>query len=164
MKRRISFFLIGLLSSFAWASAIAQTTINGYINGAEYCFQSEPNDLCGGDYAGFAGVFSGTINGNETIAFFDAKVTHQELNYTKPPFVTLVTGGEWSLYNFHTTIKGTVATQGGTLKYHKNNNTFTVDLTGSITEGGTGTVRFDGTLNHNDLPPTITGQFRTTTK
>jgi hypothetical protein len=51
----------------------------------------------------------------------------------------------------------------GTLKYHKNSNTFTVNLTGPITDGGTGTVIFDGTLNHNTLPtPTITGKFRTT--
>ena len=80
MKRRISFFLIGLLSSFAWASAIAQTTINGYINGAEYCFQSFEYDLCDGDYAGFSGSFTGTINGNDTIALFNAKVFHEDLN------------------------------------------------------------------------------------
>ena len=48
---------------------------------------------------------------------------------------------------------------GGTLKYHKNNNTFTVDLTLPI-EGSSSTAMFDGTLNHNVFPPTATGRLR----
>ena len=154
MNPRVSFFLIGCLSSFVWASAAAQTAINGHINGVEYCFQSIPG--CG--QAEFIGTFTGTINGNDTTAVFIAKVSHADLNYTSPPYVTAVTGGEWSLYNLDTTIKGTVA-NGGTLKYHKNNNTFTVDLTLPI-EGGSSTAMFDGTLNHNVFPPTVTGRLR----
>lgn len=91
MKRLVSVSLIGLLFCVAWASAVAQTAINGYINGVEYCFQSIPE--CG--QAEFIGTFTGTINGNDTTAVFIAKVNHEYLNYTTPPYVTAVTGGEW---------------------------------------------------------------------
>ena len=46
------------------------------------------------------------------------------------------------------------------VKYHKNNNTFIVDLTLPITEGGSGAAMFDGTLNHNVFPPMVTGRLR----
>lgn len=153
MNPRVSFFLIGLLSYVAWASAVAQTTaLNGHINGIEFCFQSVPE--CG--YAGFVGTFTGKVNGNDTTAVFTARVNHAvPLNETNRG-VTAVTEGEWSLITPNTTIKGTV--KGGTLTFHQNN-TFAVDLTLPI-EGSSSTAMFDGTLNHNVFPPTVTGRLR----
>ena len=82
-------------------------------------------------------------------------VTHDELVETNQGVTTVDEGGEWALIFPDTAIKGTVGA-GGTLKFRQNN-TFVVDLTLPITEGGSGTAMFDGTLNHNVFPPTATG-------
>lgn len=153
MKRLVSVSLIGLLSCVAWTSAVAQTTsINGHINGIESCFQF----VCG--YAEFVGTFTGKVNGNDTTGVFRARVTHDELVETNQGVTTVDEGGEWALILPDTAIKGTVGA-GGTLRFRQNN-TFAVDLTLPITEGGSGTAMFDGTLNHNVFPPTATGRLR----
>jgi hypothetical protein len=155
MNRRVTLFLIGLLCWIASATAQAQTTaINGHINGIEVCAQSL--EICGG-YASFVGTFVGKINGNDSTAAWAVRVTHDPLNETKQG-VTLVTSGSWILVlDAKTAIAGTVA-PGGTLTFRPNN-TFAVDLTLPITQGGTGTANFDGTLNHNVIPPPITGRL-----
>lgn len=153
MKRLVSVSLIGLLSCVAWTSAVAQTTsINGHINGIESCFQF----VCG--YAEFVGTFTGKVNGNDTTGVFRARVTHDELVETNQGVTMVDEGGEWALILPDTAIKGTVGA-GGTLRFRQNN-TFAVDLTLPITEGGSGTAMFDGTLNHNVFPPTATGRLR----
>jgi hypothetical protein len=155
MNRRITLFLIGLLYCIASGTAAAQTAINGHINGIEVCAQSL--EFCGG-YASFVGTFVGKINGNDTTAAWAVRVTHDPLNETNQG-VTLVTSGNWILVlGANNAIAGTVA-PGGTLTFRPNN-TFAVDLTLPITEGGTGTANFDGTLNHNVIPPPITGRLR----
>jgi hypothetical protein len=155
--RRASLFLVGLLCWIASASAVAQTTeINGHINGFEVCAQSLPEELCFG-YASFVGTFVGKINGNDTTAAFVVRVKHEPLVYENQG-VTHVTEGDWAIIlNQSTAIVGTVA-PGGTLTF-RNNNTFAVDLTLPIT--GNGTAYFDGTLNHNIVPPPVTGRVFT---
>ena len=156
MSRPVRFFLMGLLCWVASTTAVAQTTaINGHINGIEVCAQSI--EICGG-YASFVGTFVGKINGNDTTAAFASRVKHENLNETKQG-ITLVREGDWLLaLDANTAIGGTVA-PGGTLTFRPNN-TFAIDLTLPITLGGSGTAIFDGTLNHNVFPPTVTGRFR----
>ncbi|HEU4498888.1 MAG TPA: hypothetical protein VFR60_06090 [Sphingomicrobium sp.] len=153
MNRHVSLFLMGVLCCISSASAVAQTTaINGHINGIEVCAQSL--EICRG-YASFVGTFVGKINGNDTTAAFAVRVKHESLNETNQG-VTMVMDGDWMIVlDANTAITGTVA--GGTLTFRPNN-TFAVDLTLPITQGGTAT--FDGTLNHNVFPPTITGRLR----
>jgi hypothetical protein len=155
MTRRISLCLWGLLWLIASATAIAQTTpaINGRINGIEFCWQ----DVCG--YAWFGGTFIGKVGdlGNTSGAWV-VRVTHESLNETNRG-VTSVTGGDWMLnVGGGVSISGTID-PGGTLTYRAGNNTFDVDLTLTITQGGSGKVEFDGTLNHNFIPPPITGRL-----
>jgi hypothetical protein len=154
---RVSLFLMGLLFCIASATAVAQTTaINGHINGIELCAQSLW--FCEG-YAVFAGTFTGKVNGNDTTAAFTVRVKHDPLNETKQG-VTSVNEGAWILvFNANTAIAGTVD-PGGTLTFRPNN-TFAVDLTLTIKEGGSGKANFDGTLNHNVFPPPITGRLHT---
>lgn len=156
MARRMSLYLWGFLYFIASATAIAQTTptINGRVTGIELCSQS----LCG--YAWFAGTFVGKVGDlGDTTAAWAVRVTHDSLNQANKG-VTSVTGGDWILVlNGDVSISGTID-PGGTLTYRAGNNTFDVDLTLTISQGGSGKVSFDGTLNHSVFPPPITGKMR----
>jgi hypothetical protein len=155
MTRRMTLYLLGFLYLIASATAVAQTTptINGRVNGIEFCAQS----LCG--YAWFAGTFIGKVGdlGNNTAAWV-VRVTHDSLDQTNKG-VTLVTGGDWMLVlSGDVSVSGTID-PGGTLTYRAGNNTFDVDLALTITQGGSGKLNFDGTLNHSVFPPPITGRM-----
>jgi hypothetical protein len=154
--RRVS-LLMGLVCFIASATAIAQTPdINGRIYGIEFCAQSA--SICDSK-AQFVGTFIGKVGElRDTSAAWYVAVTHESpLNETNNG-TTKVTGGYFSLVlKGDVSISGTID-PGGTLTYHAGNNTFDVDLTLTITQGGKAKV--DVTLNHGVFPPTVTGRMR----
>jgi hypothetical protein len=154
MTQRLSLFLLALVCSIASAAAIAasQPVISGSINGFEIC----PESVCGKAY--FAGRFAGQVgNFRNTSGSFSVALTHDSLNETDGA-TTLITGGEWLIVikQGNRAFSGAVQ-PGGTLIYHSESNTFDVALTLLLTQGGSGTVSFQGTLDHNDFPPSIVG-------
>jgi hypothetical protein len=159
MTRHLSLFFLGLLCITASATAVAasQPVINGTINGFEVCPQSVP--VCGGK-AWFVGKFAGQVGKfRHTTGSFSVAITHDTLNQ-QDEGITQITGGDWLIVikQGNQAISGTVQS-GGSLTYHAASNTFDVALTLVITQGGSGTVSFQGTLDHNDFPPTITGML-----
>ena len=160
MNQRVSFFLIGLLSSVVWTSAVAQTTpdINGRINGFEYCFQSL-GDAC--DYkAKFTGTFIGKVGKfRDTAAVWNIELKHGDLNYEDGGQTPIFQqDGVWKLILSNSVvISGTI--DGGTLTYLAGSNSFDVKMTLTATQGG-GKVNVDALLNHNVFPPTATGRMR----
>lgn len=134
------------------AMAASTPTLTGSVSGTELC----PQFVCGS--AIFAGSFKGTVNGKSTSGSFWTGV-----NYLSPlPSVTSastpITGGTWLIWTTRGTFAGNVAATGGTITAN-GNNTFTVSATLDFTEGGSGSVGFDGTLKHNVFPPTIVGKI-----
>jgi hypothetical protein len=160
MNRRVGLFLLGVLCCVASLTAVAQSApvVVGTVNGTEWCLQEWP--WCG-DRAWFAGKFVGQVgNFKHTSGAFTAGVHHDSLNTSQEGAPTNITEGVWYLVikQGNNTVAGTVA--GGTLTYHTNN-TFDIVLTMNVTQSSigtaSGTAYFKGTLDHNDLPPTVIG-------
>jgi hypothetical protein len=141
--------LLCLIASTSVAAASPQPLV-GTIDGVEICPQSFP--LCSNG-ALFTGGFTGKINGKRTRGAFLVQVSHAPLQ-TQLGAVTAVTGGSWIIRTKKGDLAGTIV--GGNLTANTDN-TFDVVLTLQITEGGSGTATFAGVLDHNELPPTITG-------
>ena len=122
--------------------------LKGSVSGTELC----PQFVCGS--AIFAGSFKGTVNGNSTSGSFWTGV-----NYASPlpsaGKTTTITGGTWLIWTTRGTFAGNIRS-GGTITANANN-TFTVSAILDFTEGGSGSVGFVGSLNHNVFPPTIVG-------
>jgi hypothetical protein len=160
MSRPVSLFLSGLLWVMASASALAasQPPITGTIQGHEVCPQFI--QFCGGK-AWFAGKFIGQVgNVGHVTGSFLVGVSHDSLNQTDGA-VTQITGGEWVIVIKQNTqeISGTVQ-PGGTLTYRAGSNAFDVALTLVLSPSdGSGTVTFQGMLDHNPFPPEIIGML-----
>jgi hypothetical protein len=159
MSRPVSLFLSGLLWVMASTSALAasQPPIAGTIQGHEVCPQFIA--FCGGK-AWFAGKFIGQV-GNVGIVTgsFLVGVSHDSLKQ-KEGEVTQITEGEWVIVisQNRQEISGTVQ-PGGTLTY-AGSNAFAVALTLVISPNdGSGTVGFQGMLDHNPFPPEIIGML-----
>jgi hypothetical protein len=160
MSRPVSLFLSGLLWVMASTSALAasQPPIAGTIQGHEVCPQFIA--FCGGK-AWFAGKFIGQVGtvGIVTGSFL-VGVSHDSLNQTDGA-VTHITGGEWVIVIKQNTqeISGTVQ-PGGTLTYRAGSNAFDVALTLVLSPNdGSGTVTFQGILDHNPFPPEVIGML-----
>jgi hypothetical protein len=154
-------FLSVLLWVMASASALAasQPPITGIIQGHEVCPQFI--QFCGGK-AWFAGKFIGQVgNVGHVTGSFLVGVSHDSLNTNATPTPTQITGGEWVIVikqNTHE-ISGTVQ-PGGTLTYRAGSNAFDVALTLVLSPSdGSGTVTFQGMLDHNPFPPEIIGML-----
>jgi hypothetical protein len=132
-------------------AASPQPTGTGTIDGVEICPQSF--SICSNG-ALFAGSFTGTVSGKHTRGSFLVQASHASPLQTQPGAVTAVNGGSWIIRTRKGDLAGTIT--GGTLTATEDN-TFLVALTMQITEGGSGTRTFTGVLDHNELPPTITG-------
>ena len=116
--------------------------------GIELCQQS----VCGS--AIFVGILSGEVAGVQTsLGTFSVAVTHQDLPTQENP-QSAITGGVFELRAGTRTVRGIVL--GGTLTYFPNN-TFGVEML-LVTRNGS-LMEFQGLLNHNDFPPTISGHI-----
>ena len=131
------------------AMATSTPSLTGQISGIELC----PESICGS--ADFAGSFLGTVNNKPTAGSFWTAVNHQSpLPSTQGQSVS-ITGGTWFIWTKRGIFSGTID-PGGTITAN-GNSTFAVSATLHLTSGGSGSVTFDGILNHNVFPPTIIG-------
>lgn len=150
-KRVLAFAALTMLllvASQAMAASVPKLT--GSVSGTELC----PQFICGS--AIFAGSFKGKVNGKATIGSFWTGVNYQEpLPSGTSHDSTPITGGTWLIWTTRGTFSGNIE-YGGTITAN-GDNTFDVSAVLDLTGGGTGSVNFDGTLNHNVFPPTIVG-------
>jgi hypothetical protein len=130
----------------AQAASIPVINVNTF--GIELC----PQSICGA--AIFTGLLHGQVGGNDrALGTFTAALTHEPL--PEAGETANLTGGVFEFRVGLRRIRGIVL-PGGTL-LNNGNNTFTVSATLYITNGGSGTLHFEGVLNHNTFPPTIVG-------
>jgi hypothetical protein len=142
--------------SLAPAPLFAQSSpvVAGDVDGVEVA----PQFLVGA--AVFVGEFHGQVGSktNASGAFYVA-ANHEDLP-DEEGGVAAITGGKWYLLAGFRFLRGTLA--GGTIT-NIGDNQFAVVVTLNLTGGGTGTIYFDGVLDHNPLfefppgPPTLVG-------
>lgn len=138
--------VLALMVGVTPARAASTPVINVMTYGVELCQQS----VCGA--AIFTGVLYGRVGNRPAVGTFVVAVTHEDL---PPPSETAaITGGSFELAIGLQRIKGVVSD--GTL-LNNGDNTFTVDATLTIVSGGSGTLHYQGLLNHNVFPPTVIG-------
>ena len=154
--RRVS-LLVGLLCLIASMSLAAAPPspkpVEGTIAGVEVC----PQEWCTNG-ALFSGVYTGKVYGRHTSGVVLVQVSHEPLGAQ-----TFVKGGSWIIRTKRGEFQGTIDS-GGTITANSSPaNTFTVALTLKITEGltegGSDKAAFSGFLDHNEFPPTITGDL-----
>lgn len=153
MKRRVSGFVGLVLLTIATTSLIAASipSITGRISGVELC----PQSVCG--EAVFSGSFSGRVDHAPTYGVFWVGATWSGDLSTTVGGTTDITGGTWMINTQEGIFSGTIE-NGGVLTYIGHNK-YDVNLTMDVASGGTGTLTFDGVLDHNPFPPTITGKI-----
>jgi hypothetical protein len=137
-----------ILAGAVSARADSTPPIAGQVFGIELC----PQSFCG--EATFAAFFIGQVGiQRRALGAIVVSVHHQDL--PDPGDTSAITDGEFvlraNLRQFHGTVVGTLLNNG--------NNTFTVDATLTLDQGGTGDMNFLGILDHNVLPPTIIGMI-----
>jgi hypothetical protein len=116
--------------------------------GIELC----PQSICGA--AIFVGLLHGDVGANpHALGTFSVAITHEPL--PEPDHAAPLTGGVFEFRVGLRRIRGVVA--GGVL-FNNGDNTFSVRAVLAILSGGTGTVTFEGLLDHNVFPPTIAGR------
>jgi hypothetical protein len=130
------------------AMAASTPSVTGHIKGRELC----PESVCGA--AVFAGAFVGLVNGKLAAGSFWGAVQH-DLPLPTPGNSVSITGGTWLIWTNRGSFSGTVE-DNGTITAH-DDNTFDISMTLDLTGGGSGTVTFSGTLDHNVFPPSIVG-------
>jgi len=141
--------LLILAAQPVWAQS--NPTFNVTTYGLELCAQ----DTCGA--AIFAGVLVGKVGGNPAAGTFVVAVTHDPL--PAPGHVAALTGGSFEFRVGLRRIRGVVEA-GGTL-YNTGQNTFVVHAPLKITSGGSGSLVYEGLLDHNVFPPTVVGKVVT---
>lgn len=129
---------------------VGPANIQGQVNGSELC----PKSICG--LASFAGQFAGSVNGANASGRFRISVDYNFLPVS-PSDDGTITGGSWSLGTNHGNFSGTV--ESGGILHANGDNTFNVYGTLDVTSRGGGTIAFNGTLDHNNFPPTVTGDL-----
>jgi hypothetical protein len=152
MKRALcmlTFVLIlGLGSNIAHAATNPAIAGNG--SGLEFC----PQFICG--VAIFAGGFHGQIGSNFSAnGIVSTALTHGDLP-TDVGASTPIYSGVWQLQTLLRRFDGVVL--GGSITYIGDNR-FHVQIALLVTSGGSGTLKFDGILDHNPLIPTFGGSF-----
>ena len=129
--------------------AVSTPFVQGGVSGIELC----PQDWCG--VAIFAGIFRGQVgNNSNAFGFMIVAVKHEPLP-PDPGGVAAITGGAWELTLGFKRIRGGA---GGFL-VNNGNNTYTVHTALPIAPGSgfSGSLSFDGTLDHTVFPPAIYG-------
>ena len=152
MKRALAplLFVVSIAGA-APAQAAAIPVINAAAFGIELC----PQSICGS--AIFVGVINGQVGTNPyATGTFAVSVIHEDL--PAPGLQSAITGGVFDIRVGLRRIRGVVA--GGSLT-NSGDGTFAVAMTLVATDGSL--LTFQGTLNHNVFPPTITGTIRSGT-
>ncbi len=153
MKRAICIFAFSLILACGSTSAYAATnpTISGNVSGLELC----PQFICGA--AIFAGGFHGRIGAFPNASgIVVAAMNHGTLPTEIGDSTPIYLGGVWQLQTLLRSFKGIVL--GGQITYIGGNR-FHVTATLYLSSGGSGTLLFDGILDHNPLIPTFAGTF-----
>ena len=149
-KRTISILSVGLILLLVTPTAFASSpAIQGGVFGIELC----PQFICGA--AIFSGTFVGRLGTNfNTVGNITAAMTHEEL--PTGGGCSLIKGGLWEIKTFLRKVQGGV--QYGGLICDNQDGTFAIHATLVPTSSGySGSVAFEGTLNHNTLIPTFSG-------
>jgi hypothetical protein len=132
-------------------AAVSTPVIEGNLTGTELC----PQSWCGA--AWFWASFSGEVGHAHTRGVALAGITYDFL--PSEGQTGTITGGTWSLQTWRGSFSGNVR-PGGTLT-NNGDNTYSVEMTMLLQDGGTGELAFIGLLDHRPLdeglPPTITG-------
>jgi hypothetical protein len=147
--RSSAFVLVLLLTgSIVHASS---PLIQGRVSGVELC----PQTVC--EAAIFTGVFQGRIGLNPfAVGSVTVAIKHQPL--PEPGHTSAITGGQRELQTLFRRYSGDVDRSTGTIR-NNGDLTFHVFAVLVLTDGGSGAVRFDGTLHHDVFPPTVDGIF-----
>ena len=144
---RVSVLILAVGLSSVTVRASSTPFIQGLVSGIELC----PQSLCGA--AVFTGFFKGRVGFNPwAIGTMTVAVQHGELPFVEDVCTPLGPGG-WVLSAGFRKFEGGTT---GELCYN-GDNTWNIDVTMVITSGGSGTLNFDGTLDHNVFPPTVKG-------
>jgi hypothetical protein len=149
MKRTLrALVLIGVLGvSTVPVQASSTPVIAGFVSMIELC----PQDWCGA--AIFWGAYVGRIGLNPfAVGKIAVAVNHGPLP-VETGECTPIPYGQWTLQTGFRQFRGTAQ---GELCYN-GDNTFAIAASMTLTEGGTGTMAYQGTLDHNVFPPTNRG-------
>ena len=148
MKTALRCFVIAaIVMTSVTVRASSVPFVQGQVSGIELC----PQSICG--VALFAGGFKGRIGFNPfALGTVAVAVHHGELPRIKDA-CTPIDSGTWVLWYGFRKIEGVTS---GQLCYN-GDNTFEINVGMLMTSGGTGTLAFHGTLDHNVFPPTIKG-------
>jgi hypothetical protein len=151
MRRRFPLLVLILVLSVGLAPihAASRPAIDGDVSGVELCQQA----TCGA--AIFIGLYVGRVGLNPyAVGIMTVAVTHDDLPATGE--IAAITGGVWRLRLLSgRTFTGVVT--GGALANPRGDDTFDVRTELLVTDGGVGTLGFDGVLSHTTFPPTIGG-------
>jgi hypothetical protein len=150
MIKRSAYVVVTIIFLLTAQKGVAsQPIVTGHLEGVELCAQFQ----CG--FAVFVGLFKGEVNKQRGKGGFLVRVNHESLP-APGQAPAAITGGEWDLrvgVNLFQgdVVKGTIVNNG--------NNTFTLNLTLQVTDGGSGEIIFTGILDHSDFPPTVEGDL-----
>ena len=141
-----------LLVGAAPVRADSVPAISGLVSGIELCEQ----DVCGA--AVFVGLFVGQFGLNPyAIGTVGVAVKHDELPVNDS---SAITGGVWRLRLLSgRTVTGKINSGLLVNPCNGSDNAYCVTTELEITSGGQGTLAFEGVLNHNTFPPTVSGGF-----
>lgn len=140
--------LIGIIGvGTAPVQASSTPIIRGFVSTIELC----PQDWCG--VAIFWGSFVGRVGFNPLAIGTVAVAVHHGPLPEVAGGCTDIPDGEWTLNAGFRHFKGTA--EGGLC--YNGGNTYSISVEMTITEGGTGTMTYQGTLDHNVFPPTNRG-------
>ena len=145
---RLAILVLGL-SAAAPLSATAQTSLSGAISGRELCEQA----VCGS--AIFVAGFAGQIDHRPAAGLAIGGIQHTPLPQSTGECAIIV-GGSWSISTLRRTLAGVVQNGDGKVCYIDGVK-YRVEMTMTITQGGSGEAQFVATLDHGPFPPTIKG-------
>jgi len=152
MLRRLSLVLVlALVAGSAPLRAESTPVINGEVSGFELCEQA----VCGA--AIFAGLYHGQVGFNPlALGLMSVAVTHEDLPSVGD--TADITGGTWRLRLLSGRLISGIVT-GGTLAHPEDDDTFDATVHLQVLSGGSGTLTFEGVLDHNVFPPTVIGSL-----
>jgi len=150
VRRTIVLVTLIMCMATVRGAAVSAPNIEGNLRGTELC----PQSWCGA--AWFVASFSGKVGRAHTSGVALAGITYDFLPSDGETGTIL--GGTWSLQTSKGSFSGYVSQ--GTLTYN-GDETYNVEMTMVLQDGGTGELTFIGLLDHRPLdeglPPTITG-------
>jgi hypothetical protein len=151
-KRLLSFSILAVLvlAGTIPVQASSLPVIRGEVSGLELC----PQSICGA--AIFTGLFVGQVGVNPfSIGLISVGATHEPL--PDPDETADITGGVWSLRLLNGRRFTGIVTAGSL--FNNGDDTFAVRVEMQILSGGSGQLRFTGTLSHQVFPPTLIGNI-----